>query len=767
MRRHLPTTWLAIGFTLLLAVGCAPTQPFYFFESGDLKHYIGMATQIEQPDVKQAPLSETCDPPPPLSLSNSHYVSIWELPLQEAILISLENSKVMRTLGARFATTGGSRPQVGDAPTVLLGNSNAVPTVYDPALVESNPNTGVEGAASAYDALFASSIEWDHEHVPQNINPAFAFQNGVLTDDVDTFTAGITKRTESGGIVSITNTDTYTDSNNPSLGLSHDNQAVVDLGFQQRLLRGGGTFFNQIHGPLDFNQTGIGQNFDGVVIARINMDMGLADFEAGVRNLVNDVENAYWELYFAYRALDAAKVGRDSALETWKKIYALYIVAARGGEADKEAQSREQYFTFRAQVEQALTDLYRIENRLRYLMGLAATDGRLIRPKDEPTTAHVVFEWCDVHAEGLARSVELRKEKWHIKQLELELMASKNLLLPNLDFNGHYRFFGLGDDLTNANGTAFTGTNSIVGTDATSTLTTGQFATWTFGLNFSQEIGNRRNLSTIRNQQLQLTRERCVLQDQELELSHQITDAVRNLDTQYRLMQTNFNVRVASQQEVAAIEVASTRPAPSRSTCSCRLSSGVRRPKRLTTGRSSTTIGPSPKSTTSKARCWNTTTCIWRKARGPARPTSTLAAMPASATPASTSTTATRVPTRSAKDRFISSPMAARRDRASRRKGTNSRPNRSSPRSRSRNRRAIRSARTARGPAAAVRATCSRMLARSMTIRPTAIRMARKRPHRCASRAYCMAIARRSARPLQAETMAAIRMAVRRTTSAA
>ena len=65
----------------------------------------------------------------------------------------------------------------------------------------------------------------------------------------------------------------------------------------------------------------------------------------------------------------------------------------RGGSADREAQARSQYFLFRGQVEQALTDLFRAENRLRYIMGLSMSDGRLIRPSDEPTTARVAFDW--------------------------------------------------------------------------------------------------------------------------------------------------------------------------------------------------------------------------------------------------------------------------------------------------------------------------------------------------------------------------------------
>ena len=88
--------------------------------------------------------------------------------------------------------------------------------------------------------------------------------------------------------------------------------------------------------------------------------------------MVNDTELAYWELYFSYRNLDALVVGRDSALSTWRKVKALYDAGARGGEAEKEAQAREQYFLFRGQVEAAVSNVYETENRLRYQMGIAS-----------------------------------------------------------------------------------------------------------------------------------------------------------------------------------------------------------------------------------------------------------------------------------------------------------------------------------------------------------------------------------------------------------
>ena len=69
-------------------------------------------------------------------------------------------------------------------------------------------------------------------------------------------------------------------------------------------------------------------------------------------------------------------------------------------------------------------------------------------------------------------------------------------------------------------------------------------------------IGFRQPLAAVRNAQLQLARERSVLQDQELEVSHQLADAIRDVDTNYTLAQTNFNRRVAAEQQVEAVQAA-------------------------------------------------------------------------------------------------------------------------------------------------------------------------------------------------------------------
>ncbi len=563
MRSGVRPTIAALLCVAIFVTGCHPQQPFYLHDDGDLSHYVDAATDIEYPDVVTEPLEDVKYAEPPLSLDNPTPRAMWELTLEEAISTTLCNSKVMRSLSGRFLSQASLRAQTGDAPDALLTRPEAIRTVYDPAIVESSlfgngllGVQGVEAALSQFDAQFASSIFWAKNNRQQNVGGGQFEQFFVRTFEQDTsnFNASITKTTATGGTFAVRQGTVYDANNNPTRQVYSDWDVTMQMDFSQPLLQGAGVQFNRIAGPNNpFNGIGTPQ-LDGVMLARINTDVSLAEFEAGVRDMVSDAENAYWELYFAYRNLEAAKAGRASALQTWQKVHALYEEGGKGGELDKEAQAREQYFFFRSQVQQALNDLYRAENRLRYMMGIAVSDGRLIRPADEPTTAQVIFDWNEVHCEALSRAVELREQKWRIKQRELELIAARNLIQPRLDLAGFYRWRGLGDELLNYRPDS--DHNGLINTNAFGELTGGKYQEWQLGANLQIPIGFRRELSLIRHYQLSLARERARMQDSELEVSHQLGDAIRNLDGNYDLAQSNFNRRVAAEKQVEAVKAA-------------------------------------------------------------------------------------------------------------------------------------------------------------------------------------------------------------------
>jgi outer membrane protein TolC len=432
---------------------------------------------------------------------------------------------------------------------------------------ESNTANGVEAALSQFDAYMDSQMYWQHNNFAQNLNLA-AFQSRVFEQNFAQANVEIGKVTADGSRVFARELTNYNANNNASNIYHQAYTPALEMEFRHPLLQGAGVEFNRIAGPNSNNGLFAGQatngpvlnanslpgTFNGVVLARINVDIALADFEAGVRNMVSDVERAYWDLYYNYRNLNAVQAGRDSALQTWRKVHALYETGSKGGEAEREAQAREQYFLFRAQVENTLGLLYTAESRLRYMMGLAPTDGRLIRPSDDPTTAEVRFNWNEVLTEGLTRSVELRRQRWVVKQNELKLIASRNYLMPRLDAQALYHWGGFGNSLVNYNGVGYDPFNPQPNSGAFNTLWNGKYQNWQLGLNFTMPLGFRLAMSGVRNAELVLAQSRAFLQDQELELSHVLTNSIRDLDRNYQVSRTTFNRRVAAAKQVEAVK---------------------------------------------------------------------------------------------------------------------------------------------------------------------------------------------------------------------
>jgi hypothetical protein len=192
------------------------------------------------------------------------------------------------------------------------------------------------------------------------------------------------------------------------------------------------------------------------------------------------------------------------------------------------------------------------ERRLRLLMGMPPSDCKLLRPTDEPNLAKVNFDWCQVTAEATTRRAELRRQKWQVRRRELELMASKNQLLPRLDGVGRYRWRGFGDDLFPLNPPLPAPDTTFDG--AYSNLVSGDFQEWQLGFELSMPLGFREAHVAARNAELLLARERAILKDQQREIVHEAADAVAEMDRSYTVMQTSYNRLIATRDQNGAVK---------------------------------------------------------------------------------------------------------------------------------------------------------------------------------------------------------------------
>lgn len=536
-RRRLRNT-----LSLLLVVSTAPSMvgchvwdrigPGPHDTTMSYHHDVGM--QIEYPEVGECatPVTMAADSTSePYALTDPASLPAMELTLEQAVGMAMQNSPVIRSLNASVTTPATSA------------------TVFDPGRVASSQQ-GTEAALAAFDAQFSQTLGWNKTDTPNNISQAglgAVFTPTALQATGASYVAELQKRSATGSTFTLRHVVNYDHNNRPFRQFQSDFVGWVEAEWRQPLLRGSGLQYNRIVGANQFGSVTPGQ-YNGVLIARIGEDIALADFENAVVGLVADVEQAYWELTTAYRLLEANIKGRESALRTFQ--YQTVRLEVGAGTQDEEAQAQSQYYQFEAQVQSQLggvEGLYAKEQKLRYLLGMPATDGKLIKPMTEPTDSKVVFDWNSALSQALDRRVEIRRQRFQVKQRELELYASRLNKRPQLDFVGQYRYRGLGDHLIGD-----TDDGPLDG--LYSSITDGDYQEWSAGVEFTMPVGLRQAAVAISNAKLNLQRDRAVLAETELAISHELSNAARNIELTHQLVETNFNRYRADLLQVEVLE---------------------------------------------------------------------------------------------------------------------------------------------------------------------------------------------------------------------
>ena len=526
--------WICI--VLVAGTGCTRLQNFKLTNTVEdtPSYHSPVATKIEYPSVQSCLEPTITATAQPYSLQNPAELPAHELTLAEAIQLALTQSDILRSLGGS-----------------VVQNPLGTRTNFDPAIAESDPRLGVEAALSAFDTQVTSQLFWNVNDRPNNFD---AGGNGFLENiqvpvfqqTTATFDYSLRKTTATGATFTARHNFGYENANNLNRLFTGAYTGFFEAEYRQPLLQGAGVQYNRIAGPNAI----VGQ-YGGVLIARINTDITLADFEASVIGFINDVETAYWELYFAYHNLEARVAGRNSSLLTWQRIKELERVGARGGDAAAEAQARSQYYNFDVQVKDALTGpngLYAQEQQLRYLLGMPATDGGVLKPITDPMEGEVVFDWYSSLSDALTKRVEVRRQKWRIKQRELECIAARLNRRPTLDFLGRYRYRGLGDALIDS----YDPNNSF--NSLYQSIFEGDYQEWQAGVELGYPIGLRQASAAVANARWNLAREQALLQEQELRISHDLSNAARLVQRAYALTQSNFLRQESDRDQVEALQ---------------------------------------------------------------------------------------------------------------------------------------------------------------------------------------------------------------------
>lgn len=230
-----------------------------------------------------------------------------------------------------------------------------------------------------------------------------------------------------------------------------------------------------------------------------------AIFETEVENVVREITEKYWELHRCWKTQEAIGDAQKTALALWRDVKAKHRAGAEEGIASEEAQARAHYHAIHEKWTRAVSDVYETEASLRWLMRLSQHDGRLIRPSTAPDESKRPVDWQAVRQEAIVKRAEIRAQR---KRLEEHQRRQQDAEVAEFKHNSQ----------------------------------------------LSMPLGNRLAKTQANHARLLANREEAVLKDVELSVSHQLGEAVRQVDLTYAMMLTNANRRQAAQDDVPAVQ---------------------------------------------------------------------------------------------------------------------------------------------------------------------------------------------------------------------
>jgi len=447
--------------------------------------------------------------------------------------------KSLAQTGVITAGTGRSASQDGEDPTVLrLSLSEAINRAV-------SGNLGVEiqrfdYRITGYSAKRAYGV-FDPEAFLELLtassqNPVASTFQSAETDRI-VVNGGVRQFIPTGGRYTLGVDNSRQASNNIFSTVNPAYNAGLNFGLEQPLLRNFG---------IDVNRRGIN-------IARNNLGINKELFRTVLMQTTLAVEQAYLDLIFARENLEVVNqslvLARDQERITSIRIDVgasapLDILQPRVAIATRE----EQRISAEAQVRSA-------EDRLRQLMNLPVSEwDRPILPVDAISYEARTIDVAGAVARALELRPEIRQVQYNTENSRIDYHFARNQVLPRVDLAVNYGLGGLGgnriirDPITNQP----VGVNQGGFGDALSQVTGFEFPSWSLGLTVGVPITNIGARSERKRAELNLERSETDAERVRQNISIEVRQAARNIDTLAQQIVATRAAREAAEKNVDA-----------------------------------------------------------------------------------------------------------------------------------------------------------------------------------------------------------------------
>jgi outer membrane protein TolC len=346
-----------------------------------------------------------------------------------------------------------------------------------------------------------------------------AFQPSIQRQTIDA-TVGWRQRVMTGGLFDLSYRPARFDTTSNLSGAFPSTQFSSEMVFSytQPLLRGAWSDYNRA--DIDAARQGVARSEQ--------------EYARAVQDTLLAVVQAYWELVYSrenYRIVQSALAVAQEQLRITLEQIRVRALAPRDRVADDAEVARRLEERIAAE-----NQIRKNEDDLRRLL-FDDSDGQIWRWNLQPVEpietefTPVKTELAELSDVALANRPDLKAARSRVAEAEIDLMKANRDLMPDLDLVSSYSADGVRDSAFH---------------DAFRDSFQQEYPDWGVRLQFSVPIGNQAARSRQRSAELEVERRQRTLYGSMLDVSKQVREAVRNLDSLSQAVQASAeSVRLA------------------------------------------------------------------------------------------------------------------------------------------------------------------------------------------------------------------------------
>lgn len=358
--------------------------------------------------------------------------------------------------------------------------------------------------------------------------------------------AGIRRRSQAGTNYQVSIDTQRTMSNSSFQGLKPQYTANLGINVTQNLLKDFGA---------DINTTKI-------KIASNNKDITVNQFRDRVIRIISQVQEIYWDMVFSIEDLKVKRESLKLAHDLERRIRIHVEVGTMAPIEITQAQAE-----VAAREEEVIISQNRIDNiedRLKKVINiesvqLAHGEGNwdlTIIPVDTPRMSVEEIKLDESIRKAIDSRPDYAQAKIDLKNKNIQVEYKKNQLYPTLDLIGSLKLNGISGD---AEDVVFLGslTKSELGGDyfkSYERAVSGNYYDWSAGLSFQIPLGNRAAKSSYTATKLESEKGLKLLKNLEQQISVEIRDAVRTIETNLKRVNVTAVSRRLAEEKLSAEE---------------------------------------------------------------------------------------------------------------------------------------------------------------------------------------------------------------------